>query len=184
MPLLSLLAALFLFAAPATAAPLTTIPSLDVPRYMGGWYEIARYPNRFQKQCVGESRADYQLQPDGSVQVTNRCQLAGGEVEVAVGQARQLGGPNSARLEVRFAPAWLSFIPAVWGDYWVVDIDDDYQWVIVSEPSRNYLWLLARQACLPAEQVDALLSRLKDLGFSPERLLVSGRCEARVAVDD
>lgn len=178
MPLLSLLAALFLFAAPVTAAPLTTIPSLDVPRYMGSWYEIARYPNRFQKQCVGESRADYQLQPDGSVQVTNRCQLAGGEVEVAVGRARQLGGPNSARLEVRFAPAWLAFIPAVWGDYWVVDLDEDYQWVIVSEPSRKYLWLLARQACLPAERLQALLGRLQALEFETDRLLIANRCAA------
>ncbi len=77
------------------AAPLTTIESLDVPRYMGRWHEIARYPNRFQKQCVGESSADYQLQADNTVRVTNRCRLADGRMNEAIGEARQLGGPTS-----------------------------------------------------------------------------------------
>ena len=176
MPFRSLLLGLALLASQAIAETpaLTTIAALDAPRYMGTWYEIARTPNWFQKKCVGQSRADYQLQGDGSVQVINRCPLASGEMNEAIGQARQLGGPTSPKLEVRFAPAWLSFIPAVWGDYWVVDIDDAYQWVIVSEPSRKYLWLLARQPRLAADLRQQLLQRLERLGFSTSQLLLAG----------
>lgn len=177
---LRLLAALFLVVSQAHSAPppLSTISALEVPRYMGTWYEIARYPNRFQEKCTGQSRADYQLQADGTVQVINRCTLASGETQVAVGQARQIGGPTSARLEVRFAPAWLSFIPAVWGDYWVVDIDDDYQWVIVSEPRREFLWLLARQPRLSDERLQSLLLRLQQLEFPTEKLEMTDQYQA------
>eukprot|EP01030_Chromulinospumella_sphaerica_P021407 gene21407-21346_t len=101
-----------------TAQPLQTIQSLDVPRYMGTWFEIAKYPNRFQKQCVRNTSAEYSLQKDGTVKVLNRCQLASGDMEEAQGQARQLGGVKSPKLEVRFAPAWLSWLPMVWGKYW------------------------------------------------------------------
>lgn len=172
-----LLAAALCLLAPLAAgasdapAPLTTIDALDVPRYMGRWYEIARYPNRFQRQCVGDSSADYQLQPDNTVQVINRCRLADGSMNEAIGQARQLGGPTSPRLEVRFAPAWLSFIPAVWGDYWVVDIDDDYRWVVVSEPSRRFLWILARTPALDGATDARVRARLAALGFEPDRLV-------------
>ena len=175
-----LLAAALCLLAPLAAsagdapAPLATIESLDVPRYMGRWYEIARYPNRFQRQCVGDSSADYQLQPDNTVRVTNRCRLADGSLNEAIGQARQPGGPTSPRLEVRFAPAWLSFIPAVWGDYWVVDIDADYRWVVVSEPSRRFLWVLARTPALDARTEGDIRTRLVARGFDPEKLL-SGR---------
>ena len=172
-----LLAALALFAGQvsAEAPPLPTVAALDVPRYMGIWYEIARAPNRFQKKCVGQSHADYQLQTDGTIRVVNRCPLANGETDEAVGAARQLGGPTSPKLEVRFAPAWLSFIPAVWGDYWVVDIDDAYQWVIVSEPRREFLWILARQPRLSDQRLQSLLLRLEELGFTTTGLQIAGR---------
>ena len=88
----------------ATTEPLQTIAALDVPRYMGTWYEIARYPNWFQKKCVGDTRADYSLQADGRVQVINRCREASGELSEAVGMARQIGAADSPKLEVRFAP--------------------------------------------------------------------------------
>ena len=78
-------------------APLVTIPSLDVKRYMGTWFEIAKYPNRFQKKCVADTRADYQLQPSGTVQVTNRCRTANGEMDEAVGEARQIGPAASPK---------------------------------------------------------------------------------------
>ena len=100
----------------ATTEPLQPIAALDVPRYMGTWYEIAKYPNWFQKKCVGDTRADYSLQPNGRVQVINRCREANGELSEAVGMARQIGAADSPKLEVRFAPAWLSFLPMVWGD--------------------------------------------------------------------
>lgn len=156
-----------------TSPPLQTIESLDVPRYMGTWHEIAKYPNRFQKQCVRNTSAQYSLQKDGTVKVINRCQLASGEMDKAEGQARQLGGANSPKLEVRFAPAWLSWLPMVWGKYWVIDLDVEYQLVAVSEPRREYLWVLARTPKVDKAKYDALLQRLKAKGFDLGRLELS-----------
>lgn len=158
-------------AAPATPpGPLNTIAALDVPRYMGTWFEIAKYPNWFQKKCLSDTRADYQLQPGGTVQVTNRCRKASGEMEEALGEARQIGPATSPKLQVRFAPAWLSLLPFVWGDYWVIDLDANYQLVAVSEPKREYLWVLSRTPTVSAEALQALLLRLQAQGFDLERL--------------
>ena len=154
-------------------SPLVAVPSLNVERYMGIWYEIAKYPNRFQKQCVADTRAEYSLLPDGRVQVINRCRLENGEFESANGVARLMGGAGSPKLEVRFAPAWLSFIPAVWGDYWVIDIDEAYRLVAVSEPKRDYLWVLSRTPTVDASSYAALLVRLGEQGFDLDRLEVT-----------
>lgn len=175
------LAAALICAAPATSmaagqdapAPLTAIGALDVPRYMGRWHEIAKYPNRFQKQCIGSTQAEYSLEADSRVRVVNRCRVAGGDMQEAVGIARQIGEPDSARLKVRFAPAWLSFLPWVWGDYWVIDLDGDYQLAAVSEPSRQYLWILSRTPTLAPGALDALLQRLRDKGFDTDRLTLT-----------
>jgi apolipoprotein D and lipocalin family protein len=150
--------------------PLTTVAALDVPRYMGSWYEIAKYPNKFQKKCAAETRAEYKPMPGGTVQVTNRCKKADGSIDEAVGEARQLGDATSPKLQVRFAPAWLALIPWVWGNYWVIDLDPAYQLAAVSEPSREYLWVLSRTPTVSKEAYDALLARLKAQGFELERL--------------
>jgi apolipoprotein D and lipocalin family protein len=157
--------------AAAVAAPLVAIASLDLQRYMGAWTEIARYPNRFQKQCAGPSTATYSLQPEGTVRVVNRCPQADGRVDEIIGEARRIGPAGSATLQVRFAPAWLSLLPFVWGDYWVVELDEAYQLAIVSEPKRDYLWVLARQPGLSAPAWTALTARLQALGFDPARLM-------------
>jgi apolipoprotein D and lipocalin family protein len=150
--------------------PLTTVAALDVPRYMGTWYEIAKLPNWFQRKCASSTRAQYSLQPDGRVQVINRCKRASGEFDEAVGAARQLGSANSPKLEVRFAPAWLSLIPVVWGDYWVVELDDNYQWVAVSEPGRQYLWILSRSPRMDPAVYAEVVTRLARKGLDVQKL--------------
>ena len=157
----------------AQPAPLQTVPSVDVPRYMGTWHEIAKYPNWFQRKCASSTQATYSLQADGRVQVLNRCKTDKGEWTEAVGAARQIGGPTSAQLKVRFAPEWLSFIPLVWGDYWIIDLDPQYQWVMVSEPKRQYLWILSRTPQLPTATYQALLGKLSGLGFDLRQLELS-----------
>lgn len=152
-------------APPALVGPLSTIAALDVPRYMGTWYEIAKYPNRFQKQCVADTQAEYRLQPNGGVEVINRCRKDNGNMEEALGEARQIGAATSPKLQVRFAPAWLSWLPMVWGNYWVIDLDDGYQLVAVSEPKREFLWILSRTPTVSLEAYGALLTRLKAQGF-------------------
>ncbi|WP_300711565.1 lipocalin family protein [Limnohabitans sp.] len=162
-----------LTASAQTPAPLDTVASVDVPRYMGTWYEIAKYPNWFQKKCASSTSAQYSLQADGQVQVLNRCKTANGEWSEALGMARQIGRANSPRLQVRFAPAWLSFIPMVWGNYWIIDLDPQYQWVVVSEPSREYLWILSRTPELPAATYQGLLGKLAANGFDLQRIQLS-----------
>ena len=154
------------FAAP----PLPTVSAIEVPRYLGTWYEIAKFPNWFQKKCVANTRAQYSLRSDGSLQVINRCKMASGEMDEAIGAARQIGKANSPKLQVRFAPQWLSIIPAVWGDYWVIDLDDNYQWVAVSEPGREYLWILSRTPRMDPQSYASLLVRLGGLGLDVQKL--------------
>ena len=151
-------------------APLATIDRLDVPRYMGTWHEIAKYPNWFQRRCVADTSSRYTLQADGTVQVLNRCRREDGSFDQALGQARQIGAADSPRLQVRFAPAWLSLVPLVWGDYWVIDLDADYQLVAVSEPRREYLWILSRTPQVDAARYDALVQRLARMGFDIHKL--------------
>jgi len=148
----------------------STIASLDVPRYMGTWYEIAKFPNRFQAKCVANTRARYLSQTDGSVQVLNSCTTADGSVIDALGKAVQVGSATSPKLEVRFAPAWLSWLPMVWGDYWVIDLDADYQLAAVSDSKREYLWVLSRAPQVNAKAYDALLDRLKAQHFDVSKL--------------
>jgi len=157
---------------PANSA-VGTIPSLDVPRYMGTWFEIAKYPNWFQRKCIGGTKAEYSLKNDGMVQVINRCRLEGGEMIEAIGAARQIGPATSAKLEVRFAPAWLSILPFVWGDYWVIDLDEQYQLVAVSEPKKQYLWILARTPNIDPSDYKKLLARLGKMGFDLSKLEVT-----------
>lgn len=154
----------------ADPPPLNTIERLDVARYMGTWYQIAHYPNRFQAKCVGETSATYSLTPSGTVSVLNRCRLADGRMNEALGEARQLGGPDSPRLQVRFAPAWLGFLPFVWGNYWIIDLDPAYDLVAISEPQRDYLWILARQPEVDPARLAALKQRLAGMGFEVGRL--------------
>lgn len=158
---------------PTSSNTLRTIPSLDVSRYMGTWHEIAKYPNWFQKKCTGGTKADYSLMSDGRVKVINRCRIADGEMSEAVGVARQVGASNSPKLEVRFAPVWLSFLPFVWGDYWVIELDEDYQLVAVSEPKREYLWILSRTPKADPMSYNTLLTKLRQMGFDVHKLEVT-----------
>lgn len=159
--------------AQASNEALTTIRALDVPRYMGTWYEIAKFHNRFQRKCVGYTKAEYSPMADGSVKVINRCMLASGEMNEATGIARQVGPSTSPKLKVRFAPAWLSFIPAVWGDYWIIDLDDKYQLAAVSEPTREFLWILSRTPKVDPKSYEQLLGQLVRKGFNVQKLEVT-----------
>ena len=150
--------------------PVKTIASLDVPRYMGTWYEIAKFPNWFQKKCVSNTQAVYSIRPDGNLKVLNSCKTADGEISQAEGTARQQGSKDSPKLEVRFAPDWLSFLPMVWGEYWVVDLDAQYQVAAVSDSKREYLWVLSRTPQLDKKTYDELLLRLRSQQFDTRKL--------------
>ena len=147
--------------------PLQVVPQLDLSRYAGKWYEIARLPNRFQKTCAGEVTAEYALLANNQIQVVNECRQKTGQTIRAVGQARLATQEGSkAKLAVRFAPAWLSWLPAVWGDYWVLDLAEDYSYAVVGSPDRKYLWVLARSPKLEDATYQSLLQRAAVQGFT------------------
>ena len=114
--------------------------------------------------------SDYRLLPKGRVEVINQCRTANGQMDVAKGSARFVGPEGSPKFEVRFVPEWMEFIPMVWGKYWVVDLDKDYTLAAVSEPSREYLWILSRTPTLDEKRWNALLNRLESMGLSIGKL--------------
>jgi uncharacterized protein YbjT (DUF2867 family)/lipocalin len=153
-----------------TPAPVRTVPLVALDRYAGDWFEIARFPNRFQRRCVGDVRASYARRPDGHLDVVNRCRTADGQTE-ARGVAHVVDERTFARLKVRFAPAWLSWLPLVWGDYWIIGLAADYSWAVVGEPKRNYLWILARAPHLDDESTAAARAAARASGFDVGRLV-------------
>ena len=160
-----------LIASPAAFAatdPLAVVPAVDLDRYMGLWHEIARYPNRFERMCVSDVTATYGRNPDGTLDVVNACRRSDGTLERAQGRARVVA---PARLEVRFAPAWLAWLPLVWGDYWVIELAPDYRYAVVGEPAREYLWILARDPALDEATMQGIMSRLPALGYDPAKLV-------------
>lgn len=152
----------------AAAPAVTSVPQLDVVNYMGQWYEISKYPNRFQKDCRRNTTATYRTLPEGGIEVVNRCEQDNGKVDEAVGRARP--GKSSSQLEVRFAPSWLSFLPWVWAPYWVIQLAPDYRYAVVSEPDREYLWILARSPTLSPEDQRDIMSKLADQGYDTSKL--------------
>jgi apolipoprotein D and lipocalin family protein len=153
-----------------TPPPVRAVPFVDLDRYAGNWFEIARFPNRFQRQCLGDVRATYARRPDGRLDVVNRCRTVGGETE-ARGVARIVDQHTFAKLKVRFAPAWLSALPAVWGNYWIIGLAPDYSWAIVGDPGRDYLWILARSSHLDDASVAAARAVARENGYDVERLV-------------
>lgn len=143
--------------------PLPTVQSVDLSRYYGTWYEIARLPNSFQSMCASDTQAKYHA--DGSVvAVMNECRTAEGELKQAKGVAKIVAGSNGAKLRV-------SFFRPFYGDYWVLDLDPDYGWVLVGEPGRKYAWILAREPKLDDATLQRLLTRAAALGFDRQAFL-------------
>jgi apolipoprotein D and lipocalin family protein len=156
----------------ASKRPLQVVPSIDFKRYCGRWYEIARLPAWFQKKCVSDVTALYSILEDGTIRVVNRCRTGTGEYIESEGKARRRSDdePNS-KLEVRFAPAILSFLPMVWGKYWVIDLAPDYSYAVVGEPDREYLWILSRTPTMTQETYDAITAKVREQGYDPANLI-------------
>ena len=158
---------------------LTVVPFIDLTRYVGKWYEIARLPNSFQKQCAGDVTATYVLQSDGTIKVINRCRNANGELEEAEGQAKKNSNDTSnAKLKVRFAPKILSFLPFVWGNYWIIDLAADYSYAVVGEPDRKYLWILSRTPMVGEDKLQVILDGIKAKGYDLSSLIRTKQSES------
>lgn len=144
--------------------PLTTVQSVDLERYTGRWFEIARLPNGFEEGCVGVT-ATYSRNPDGTIKVVNRCRKGtlDGPEDVAEGVATVVDTRTNAKLSVTF------FWPFA-GDYWVLDLDPNYAWALVGEPSGRYLWILSRTPTITREERAKLVAKLEGMGYRTQAL--------------
>jgi apolipoprotein D and lipocalin family protein len=145
--------------------PLETVAHVDLGRYVGTWYEIASFPQSFQRNCTGTT-ATYELRADGQIDVINRCRkhTLDGRAVKAKGRARVVDPVTNAKLEV-------SFFRPFWGDYWIIDLGPDYEYAVVGHPTREYLWILARDPSLAPEVYDAIIERLAAQGYDTSRLV-------------
>lgn len=152
--------------------PLRVVPSVDLKRYAGLWYEIARLPNRFEEKCAGNVTAFYELTADDRIKVVNECRKRDGKLTKAEGVARlaDKDGPNS-RLEVRFAPGFLSLLPFVWGDYQIIDLAPDYSYALVGSGNRDYLWLLSRTPQIDESTYKKLTDSATAQGFDVSKIV-------------
>ena len=146
-----------------STSPLTAVDNVDLRRYAAKWCEIARYPNRFQRNCQSDTTAIYTLRDDGKVQVVNACREKNGKVTTARGTARVVDKRTNAKLKVTF------FWP-FYGDYWVIGLSPDYQYAIVGEPSRKYLWILSRTPSMEEAPYQKVLRLVEMLGYQPGKL--------------
>ena len=160
--------------APAPQPPLQTARFVDLGRYAGTWYEVARLPAPFETLCDGQPIAHYERRPDGLLDVMNHCPSGDGSARQAHGLARPVPGSHGARLQVSLWPAWLHWLPMAWADYWILDLDDDYESALVGSPDRRFLWLLSRQPQLPMGRLQTMVDMARDRGFDVERLRFIG----------
>ncbi len=154
----------------APPPPLSTVPRVELDRYAGSWHEVALYPNRFQQACAADTTATYTPLGDGRIGVRNSCRRADGSEMAVDGVAEVVDAATNAKLKVSFLPAWIRWTGIGRGDYWVLYLSPDYRLAIVGEPSREYLWILARTPTLSEEEYQALMPKIRAAGYDPERL--------------
>jgi apolipoprotein D and lipocalin family protein len=146
---------------------LVTINQVDLNKYIGLWYEIAKIPNSFQDQCAYGTTAEYKFLEDGDIQVINKCYKNDGEADIAEGLAKVVDKKTNSKLEVSFFSI-LGFRP-FWGDYWIIGLDDNYQWAVVGSPNRKYGWILSRKPSLSDDTMQKIFTLLKDQHYNPEK---------------
>jgi apolipoprotein D and lipocalin family protein len=142
---------------------LQTVPHVDLTRYVGRWYEIARYPMRFEKDCASDVTATYTPLAGGKIELLNECRQADGQVKRSKGTARVVDNRTNAMLKVTF------FWPFS-GNYWIIDLAPDYSYAVVGEPDRKYLWILSRSSQLTESVYGQIVTRVGELGYDPSRL--------------
>jgi apolipoprotein D and lipocalin family protein len=154
---------------PKTAV--TAIPSLDLTRYLGKWYELCRLPIKYEDETATDISARYSLNENGTVRVDNRCFDEDGKPSQSIGEASAVDDSKS-RLKVTFLPKFIRWIPFTSGDYWVLKLNPEYQVSLVGTPDRRYLWLLGRRPDLPQDVREEYLTEARRQGFDLGKLIV------------
>ena len=149
------------------------VPWLDLDRFLGRWHGVAWLPSPFQRRAAGELTLEYASRDDGLIAVRSACRTGEGRLDEVHGVARQperLRDP--AKLELRFAPAWLERLRFVWNEHWVIGLDRDYRWALVGEPRRRHLWILGREARMDYHLLEELKATARRMGYDLAPLLM------------
>lgn len=145
--------------------PLHTVEEVELDKYLGVWYEVARKPMYFQNKCDRDVSATYTLNENGNIGVDNRCYTKDGQLNQSIGEAFIQNAPFNSKLKVSFLPESVRWLPIGRGDYWILKIDDAYQTVLVGEPRRKYLWVLSRSAQPDQAVVKEYLDYAQSIGY-------------------
>lgn len=156
---------------PAAAQDIVTVEKVDMARYAGTWYEIARLPNKLQAECAGDVSTTFRLRGMRTFDIETRCRRADGSEEVDVGIARVQDPATNAKMEWRFLPLALAWWPFAWTDYWIVDLAPDYSYAVAAVPTREALWILARKPELDKPTYDRLVAKARAMGFETGKLI-------------
>jgi len=148
-----------------------TVNFVDLHKYTGLWYEIAKIPNRFQKSCAGNTTATYKLRGDGNIDVINRCTENDGSVNEATGIAKVADPKTNSKLRVSFVR--ILGISLFWGDYWIIGLDSNYEYAIVGSPDRKYGWILSRTPKLSQDRLNEIFGILRREGYNPDNFVMT-----------
>jgi apolipoprotein D and lipocalin family protein len=148
---------------------LQTVAEVDLNRYAGLWYEIAKIPNRFQKKCSRDTTAEYKLRTDGRIDVVNRCIKKNGQEIIARGIGKIVETESNSKLKVSFVR--VLGIQLFWGDYWIIGLENNYRYAVVGDPKRKYGWILGRETSLSPEAWQNIEQILSDQGYDPKRFV-------------
>jgi apolipoprotein D and lipocalin family protein len=154
---------------------LLTVKQVDLKKYVGLWYEIAKIPNSFQDQCANETTAEYKIDADGDIIVINSCYDREGKLDIAEGLAKVVDKKTNSKLEVSFV-SFLGIRP-FWGEYWIIGLEENYRWAVVGTPSRKYGWILSRTPSLPESTIEEIFSLLKSQNYNPVDFEISKQKE-------
>lgn len=143
-----------------------TVDKVDLSKYTGLWYEIAKIPNSFQKHCAGNTTAKYSLNNDGTIKVVNSCRESDGTIDSSEGLAKVVDTKTNSKLEVSFVSIF--GIHLFWGDYWIIGLADDYSYAVIGTPDREYGWILSRTKQLPADKLEEVYHILIKNGYNQE----------------
>ena len=158
---------LFSFAKGQNGNEPTVVSSVDLKKYIGKWFEIAKLPNWFQKNCSKNTTAEYTLREDGKISVINTCVESDGNKNIAEGVAKVVDNNSNAKLEVSFVR--ILGINLFWGDYWIIGLGENYEYAIVGTPDRKYGWILSRTPKLSQDKLNKINEILLEKKYDPKK---------------